>query len=153
MDKVKFDFRKVTPLELLELEKERVNYVSNFYCESPSTSPVINDLRFNYNYLNIGCFLIGELGKFQLEVDDVNKMVFILLIECPYKKRGDGTTMMNQLVEVLDKYGYGCKLEVSEKFGVPIESLVKFYERFGFKPYGKYFHGMFRRAKGEASNG
>lgn len=139
------DFKKTNNEDLIILETERRKMISSLIIENPSDNPVINELRFNYGYVNLFPFLINiKTGdKLELEVVGNLNIIYINFIGVIDKKQGRGTEMMNILTALCDKYDYQLKLEVYPKFGVPKRALIKFYKGFGFKKERKNIYIRF----------
>lgn len=47
-------------------------------------------------------------------------------------KRGTGSTMMQMLCYLTGKYGYSIDLDITTKFGMLKNNLIRFYKKFGF---------------------
>jgi GNAT superfamily N-acetyltransferase len=129
------DFSNISQNELKQLEKERARQIGEAFIEHPERNPILLELRFNYGYLHVGPFLIGKEGnKFELLFRSFDKELYLAFIGVPEEIRckGIGTEMMKILISLADKYHYSIDLNVDPKFGVDKETLLSFYQIFGF---------------------
>lgn len=80
-------------------------------------------------------------AKFQFSVKDDVKYVGLVMLFIPdkFRKKTYGHDFMDFFTEVLDMYNYGAKTIASEEYGIPLESLIRFYEKHGFKVVGDEF--------------
>ena len=126
--------------ELRQANKERQEHLdkvtNGFFHEMPTDNPIINELRFEHEYLYLHPFVIhSQLGlKFELSWEESSKRLHLGFISVPdeMKRQGYGTQMMQLLCELADKYGYSIDLDVDPKFGTGKRVLKKFYKSFGF---------------------
>lgn len=131
---------ELTKEELDKIETERAEHLkevtNDWMREARTTNPVINDMRFNHNYLYIRPYLFDNVtyGKFELYPYDDKKKIHIAYIGVGEERRrtGIGTKMMKLITELADKYGYTLDLTVEPKFGVGKRVLNKFYKSHGF---------------------
>lgn len=129
------DFCKVNKTELEELEKKRKeeNH-EQYFVEMESKNPIINELRFNYGFYQIGPFLMHQetKDKFELAFIEPEKLLLLHFIGVTEKRKGRGTIWMKTLCHLADRYGYNMLLQVDEKQGTPKKVLESFYQTFGF---------------------
>ena len=50
-----------------------------------------------------------------------------------------GTYVMGRITDFADEHGLKIKLVASPNYGTPLEKLVTFYQKFGFKIVGDYY--------------
>ncbi|HHT7008843.1 TPA: GNAT family N-acetyltransferase [Bacillus cereus] len=133
------DFASISKEDLERLEKQREKEfeqaMNGIFVESQSNNLLINELRFNYNYLYMGKFLIQSQTGSKFEIHEINdEHVFIAFIGVPTEQRGQGlgTQMMEELTCIADTHGFKLSLNIDPKFGVGKGVLKKFYKKHGF---------------------
>lgn len=133
------DFTSISKEDLERLEKQREKEfeqaMNGIFVESQSNNLLINELRFNHNYLYMGKFLIKSQTGAKFEIHEINdEHVFIAFIGVPTEKRGEGlgTQMMEELTRIADTHGFKLSLNIDPKFGVGKRVLKKFYKKHGF---------------------
>lgn len=57
------------------------------------------------------------------------------------QNRGIGDDFMEAFIEIVDRFEWGAMLTASDEHGVPIQKLVEFYSRYGFKIDGNIEQG------------
>lgn len=57
-----------------------------------------------------------------------------LYVPDEFRRKGFGDSFMEEFVAILDDHGFGAKVMASEKYNIPLESLIHFYGKFGFVP-------------------
>lgn len=72
--------------------------------------------------------------KFELYLNNKNNTIYLTGFIVPIKMRnqGIGTSFMNDLINLADKYQYTIKLTPSNSYGGNVKRLFDFYKRFGF---------------------
>ncbi|MEG7882871.1 GNAT family N-acetyltransferase [Bacillus paranthracis] len=133
------DFASISEEDLARLEKQREKQIEQamkgIFTESQSDNRLINELRFNHNYLYMGKFLIQSQTGAKFEIHEINdEHVFIAFIGVPTEKRGQGlgTQIMEELTRIADTHGFKLSLNIDPKFGVGKRVLKKFYKKHGF---------------------
>ncbi|PES55529.1 GNAT family N-acetyltransferase [Bacillus cereus] len=133
------DFKRVSKEDLEQLEKQREKQfeqaMNGIFVESQSNNLLINELRFNHNYLYMGKFLIQSQTGAKFEIHEINdEHIFIAFIGVPTEDRrqGLGTQMMEELTRIADTHGFKLSLNIAPKFGVGKKVLKKFYKKHGF---------------------
>lgn len=146
---VMINFQELSKEELAHLEKERKEKLKNSaFIEQPSLQPLINELRFNYGFYQIGPFLINENhDKLELAIIDSEKHIYLHFIGVKEKQRGYGTKLMKLLCQLADFYQYEIILQVDETQGTPKNILETFYQRFGFVYTEEEYSEMTREPK------
>lgn len=135
------DFTTLTNDELENLEIEREKLMPNMIIEARSDNEIINELRFNYGFINFGYMLLnGQNGsKLELHVNNITgeyaekniHLAFIGVVE-DSRKQGMGNKLLKILTDLADKYGYSMDLDVDTKFGMKKSVLKAFYKKHGF---------------------
>lgn len=75
------DVQTLTKEEIEEIEEEREKALGPWICESKSKSPIITELRYNYLYVYLPPYLVGQnYNKFELKVDDEKKHIHLAFI-------------------------------------------------------------------------
>ncbi|MFI8677643.1 MULTISPECIES: GNAT family N-acetyltransferase [Bacillus cereus group] len=133
------DFTSISEEDLARLEKQREKQIeqamNGIFVESQSNNLLINELRFNHNYLYMGKFLIQSQTGAKFEIHEINdEHIFIAFIGVPTEDRRQGlaTQMMEELTRIADKHGFKLSLNIDPKFGVGKRVLKKFYKKHGF---------------------
>jgi GNAT superfamily N-acetyltransferase len=149
------DFSTLTNEELEILENEREKVMPNMIVEARSNNEIINELRFNYGFINFGYMLLnGQNGaKLELHVTNITgkyaekniHLAFIGIVE-DNRKQGDGSKLLTILTDLADKYGYSMDLDVDTKFGMKKSVLKAFYKKHGFIQSKEYNEKMYRPA-------
>lgn len=152
------DFKNISEDELRVLEEKREqkfrDVMSGIFVESLTSSPILNEFRFNFGYIYLGNFLIdmNTGAKFELHLND-DSTIHLAFIGVPDDKREQrlGTKMMEQLTYIADKYQYAVQLNIEPKFGVGKKVLKGFYKKHGFKETSMYKYNaeMVRKPKVE----
>lgn len=141
------DFQNMSLEEFNLLENERQKKLSGLaIAESPSSNPLINELRYNYGFYQIGPFLINDsYDKLELATIDIESLLFLHFIGVKNKQVGRGTEIMKLMCKLADKYDYEIQLKVDEKQGTPKKVLEKFYRKFGFEYSDEEYLEMTRK--------
>ncbi|WP_144537540.1 GNAT family N-acetyltransferase [Bacillus thuringiensis] len=133
------DFTSISEEDLEQLEKQREKQfeqaMNGIFVESQSNNLLINELRFNHNYLYMGKFLVQSQTGTKFEIHEINdEHIFIAFIGVPTedRRRGLGTQMMEELTRIADTHGFKLSLNIDPKFGVGKRVLKKFYKKHGF---------------------
>jgi ribosomal protein S18 acetylase RimI-like enzyme len=150
------DFTTLTNEELEILENEREKVMPNMIVETRSDNEIINELRFNYGFINFGYMLInGQNGaKLELRVTNLTgeyaersiHLAFIGILE-DSRKQGMGNNLLKILTDLADKYEYDMDLDVDTKFGMKKSILKRFYKNHGFIQSKEDKDRMYRLAK------
>lgn len=144
------DFRTITEEERLHLEEKRKEELSQlpYVHETPSKHPIINELRFNHHFYQVGPFLVNkEMDKLECSVLDAFKLMSLHYIEVNEKGKGQGTKLLTIITEIADRYGYEIVLDIDETKGTPYAILEKFYMSFGFVYTEEKENEMIRKPK------
>jgi ribosomal protein S18 acetylase RimI-like enzyme len=140
-------------LEILEVEREKL--MPNMIIETRSDNEIINELRFNYEFINFGYMLLnGQNGsKLELHITNITgeyaekniHLAFIGIVE-DSRKQGMGNKLLKIVTDLADKYGYSMDLDVDTKFGMKKSVLKKFYKKHGFIQCKERIDRMYRLA-------
>jgi GNAT superfamily N-acetyltransferase len=150
------DFSTITNEELEILENEREKVMPKMIVEARSDNEIINELRFNYGFINFGYMLLnGQNGsKLELHVTKITgefaekniHLAFIGIVE-DSRKQGMGSNLLKILTDLADKYGYSMDLDVNTKFGMKKSVLKAFYKKHGFIQSKEDKDSMYRPLK------
>jgi ribosomal protein S18 acetylase RimI-like enzyme len=147
------DFGTIAEGELEILENEREKIMPKMIIESRSNNEIINELRFNYGFINFGYMLLnGQNGsKLELRVTNLSAeknihLAFISVLE-DKREQGMGNQLLKIVTDLADKYGYSMDLEVDTKFGMKKSVLKGFYKKHGFIQDKENKDCMYRPAK------
>lgn len=76
-----------------------------------------------------------------IEPDNMESTLYFNRLFSRDKNLGIGTTLMNEVVDFLDQHNFSVILEVNPYFGMDLDRLIGFYERFGFLVKFRTLHG------------
>lgn len=146
------DFQTITKEKLIDLEEKRKEEVANLpFHERPSTNTIINELRFNHGFYQVGPFLLNkQMDKLELAVIDAFQLICLHYIEVSEKRKGKGMKLLGVITSIADQYGYDITLEIDETKGTPHAVLEKFYRSFGFTYTEEKTNEMIRKPKKHA---
>ena len=56
-----------------------------------------------------------------------------IVIKTEFRNQGIGKEIMNKIIKYAEAHNMNIKLWATDIFGTPIDQIIKFYEKFGFK--------------------
>jgi len=98
-----------------------------------------------------------ELRKYpgidELNLDYFDKTITIdyIYVEIEYRGKGIAGNVIKKILEFADKYQLDVDLMASPVEGYPLENLIKYYERFGFRYINDGYDTMIRKYKKQKS--
>lgn len=120
--------------EYIKAEKDRKEHLGNWIIENKIINPIYLELRFLHGGLHVYKFMMFEKGKFEIDIKEFNKTIYLNFIEVfkEHQRQGYGHHYMKVLTDLADKYNYKISLQIEAKFGTGKRILNNFYKKHGF---------------------
>lgn len=130
-----FDFKYISKIELSILERKREEEMPSMIWERKSKHPIINELRFNYDFLCFDPFFVHDKtgAKLELRLYDQEKEIYLAFMDVPKKEEDVGIDMMRILTKIADRYKYAIKFEINPKMEITEERIQYIQKLFGFQ--------------------